>query len=331
LGLTPGGSSAGSAAAVASGICPIAIGSDGGGSIRLPAAFSGLVGIKASMGRVPLWPGCRDENLPGASGWESIEHVGPLARTVLDAALMLEVIAGPDPRDRWSLPDEGVDWTEAALSRGPLALRVAYCPEWGGIPVDRRVRAIVDRAVKCFEADLGCDVTIEPAPIGDFIDCFRAIVALETDLSGLRALSVGREKDLSPSVRELLSTPWAAATFTDALTRRKTAVNAMFRFMARFDLVLTPTVPLPPFAIDLAGPGAIEGQAVAHDAWTPALYPANLTGQPAASVPAGWTDDGLPVGLQIIGRHLADRTVLAAAAAFESCRPWKDKRPRVPE
>jgi aspartyl-tRNA(Asn)/glutamyl-tRNA(Gln) amidotransferase subunit A len=106
--LTPGGSSAGSAAAVASRICPIAIASDGGGSIRLPAAFCGLVGIKASMGRVPLWPGCRSENIPGASGWESIEHIGPLARTVLDAALMLEVIAGPDARDRWSLPDEGV-------------------------------------------------------------------------------------------------------------------------------------------------------------------------------------------------------------------------------
>jgi aspartyl-tRNA(Asn)/glutamyl-tRNA(Gln) amidotransferase subunit A len=329
LRLSPGGSSAGSAAAVASRMCPIAIGSDGGGSIRLPAAFSGLVGIKASMGRVPLWPGCRDENLPGASGWESIEHVGPLARSVLDAALVLEVVAGPDPRDRWSLPDEGVDWAKAAMRRGPLALSVAYCPDWAGIPVDRRVRAIVDRAVKCFEADLGCDVSIEPAPIGDLMDSFRAIVALETDISGLRASSAGREGELSRSVRELLATPWTATKFTDALIRRKMAVNAMSRFMARFDLVLTPTVPLPPFAVDLNGPGAIEGQAVADDAWTPALYPANLTGQPAASVPAGWTDDGLPVGLQIIGRHLADRTVVAAAAAFEACRPWKDMRPSI--
>ena len=106
--LTPGGSSAGSGAAVAAGICPLALGSDGGGSVRLPAAFCGLVGIKATMGRVPVWPGCRDADLPGVSGWESIEHYGPLARTVADAALMLSVMAGPDPRDRWSLPDEGV-------------------------------------------------------------------------------------------------------------------------------------------------------------------------------------------------------------------------------
>lgn len=111
---SPGGSSAGSAAAVAAGICPIAIGSDGGGSVRLPAALSGLVGIKAAMGRVPLWPGCRDISLPGVSGWESIEHIGPIARDVADAALMLSVIAGPDPRDRWSIPCADLDWTSIA-------------------------------------------------------------------------------------------------------------------------------------------------------------------------------------------------------------------------
>ncbi len=327
--LTPGGSSAGSAAAVAARICPIAIASDGGGSIRLPAAFSGLVGIKASMGRVPVWPGCRDENLPGVSGWESIEHIGPLARSVLDAALMLEVIAGPDPRDRLSLPDEGVGWIDAALSADRLNLRVAYCPDWGGVPMDERVRAIVDDAVRRFETDLGCTVSLEPAPFGDLIECFRAIVAFETDLTGLRRLAAGHEADLSPSVRTLLAKSWKAETFTDAITQRKASVNAMARFMARFDLLLTPTVPLLAFAIDMAGPGSIAGRAVADDAWTPALYPANLTGQPAASVPAGWTDDGLPVGLQIMGRHLADRTVIAAAAAFESCRPWKGRTPQI--
>jgi aspartyl-tRNA(Asn)/glutamyl-tRNA(Gln) amidotransferase subunit A len=325
--LTPGGSSAGSAAAVAARICPIAVASDGGGSIRLPASFSGLVGIKASMGRVPVWPGCRDETLPGVSGWESIEHIGPLARSVCDAALMLEVMAGPDPRDRLSLPNEGVGWVDAALSARTLGLRVAYCPDWGGVPLDARVREIVDGAVFCFEKDLGCTVSVEPAPFGDLIDCFRAIVAFETDLSGLRQLAVGREASLSPSVRALLANSWTAEAFTNAVTQRKAAVNAMARFMAKFDLLLTPTVPTPPFLIDLAGPGKIAGRAVADDAWTPALYPANLTGQPAASVPAGWTENGLPVGLQIMGRHLADRAVISAAAAFESCRPWKNRRP----
>jgi aspartyl-tRNA(Asn)/glutamyl-tRNA(Gln) amidotransferase subunit A len=326
--LTPGGSSAGSAAAVANRICPIAIASDGGGSIRLPAAFCGLVGIKASMGRVPVWPGCRDPRFPGASGWESIEHIGPLARSVIDAALMLDIISGPDSRDRLSIPDEGVGWIQAASSPPrKLGLKIAYCPDWGDVRVDRRVRTLVDRAVARFETDLACIVTIEKAPFGDFIDCFRAIVALETDIVGMRASSAGREGDLSPSVRALLSKSWAAESFTDAITARKKAVQAMAQFMTRFDLILTPTVPVPPFAIDLAGPGTIESEVVADDAWTPALYPANLTGQPAASVPAGWTDDGLPVGLQIIGRHLADRTVVTAAASFESCQPWIEKRP----
>jgi len=328
--LTPGGSSAGSAAAVASRMCPIAIASDGGGSIRLPASFCGLVGIKASMGRVPIWPGCRDPRFPGVSGWESIEHIGPLARSVADAALMLDVIAGPDPRDRLSIPVEGVDWIRAAASpTAGLGLKVAYCPDWGGVRVDRRVRALVDRAAERFETDLACRVTIEKAPLGDFIDCFRAIVALETDIAGLKALSAGRESDLSPSVRALLSKSWPSEAFTDAITARKKAVQAMAQFMTRFDLLLTPAVPTLPFAIDLAGPGAIESEAVADDAWTPALYPANLTGQPAASVPAGWTDDGLPVGLQIVGRHLADGAVIAAAAAFETCQPWGEMRPIV--
>jgi aspartyl-tRNA(Asn)/glutamyl-tRNA(Gln) amidotransferase subunit A len=329
--LTSGGSSAGSAAAVAARVCPIAIASDGGGSIRLPAAFCGLVGIKASMGRVPLWPGCRDETLPGVSGWESIEHVGPLARSVLDAALMLDVIAGPDARDRLSLPDDGVGWSAVARSAPTerLGLRIAYCPDWGGVPVDPRVRKIVDDAVRAFERDLGCTVTLEPPPFGDMMDCFRGIVALETDLGGMRRLARGREADLSRSVRALLAKTWTADQFTDAITQRKAAVNAMARFMAGFDLILTPTVPLPPFPIDRDGPGSIDGQPVADDAWTPALYPANFTGQPAASVPAGWTADGLPVGLQIMGGHLGDRAVITAAAAFEACRPWIARRPAL--
>ena len=128
LSKTPGGSSAGSAAAVTARVCPLAIGSDGGGSIRIPAAFTGLFSMKASMGRLPLWPGCRDETLPGASGWESIEHFGPITRNVADAALMLSVIAGPDPRDRLSLPAGDVDWLAADLIPPARGLRVLYWP-----------------------------------------------------------------------------------------------------------------------------------------------------------------------------------------------------------
>jgi aspartyl-tRNA(Asn)/glutamyl-tRNA(Gln) amidotransferase subunit A len=327
--LTPGGSSAGSAAAVAAGLCPLALGSDGGGSVRLPAAFTGLVGVKPTMGRIPLWPGCRDETLPGASGWESIEHYGPLARTVADAALFLEVTAGPDARDRLSLPDEGVGWRAAAQAALPKGLRVAWCPRWAGQPIDVEVLRLTDAAARRFERDLGCVVEETASPFGDLIAVDRAIVALETDITGLRALAQGREHLLSPALRGLLTASWTAQDFTDAITARKAAVNAMTRFMTNYDLLLTPTVPIAPFAIDRAGPGAIGGVAVADDAWTPCLYPANLTGQPAASVPAGWTTGGLPVGLQIIGRRLDDRLVMTASAAVERIQPWSHWHPNV--
>lgn len=325
LALTPGGSSAGSAAAVASGIVPMALGSDGGGSVRLPAAFTGIVGMKPTMGRIPVWPGCRDETLPGVSGWESIEHYGPLTRTVADAALFLAATIGPDRRDRWSLPDEVGDW--ASVLPFPAGVRVAFCPTWGEEPVEPEVAAVVAAAARRFAADLGAEVTETASPFGDLQDANRAIVAMETDLTGLRRLAAGREQELSPPLRGLLARGWTAEEFTDAITARKGAVNAMARFMARYDLIVTPTAPLPAFAIDRDGPGTIAGRMVADDAWSPCLYPANLTGQPAISVPAGFTRSGLPVGLQIIGDRLADRLVLAAAAAFEAAQPWVDSRP----
>jgi aspartyl-tRNA(Asn)/glutamyl-tRNA(Gln) amidotransferase subunit A len=327
--LTPGGSSAGSAAAVAAGIVPVALGSDGGGSVRLPAAFTGIVGIKPTMGRIPLWPGCRDETLPGASGWESVEHYGPLARTVADAALFLSVVAGPDARDRHSLPDEGVGWLAAVDHELPREMRIAWCPRWAGLPVDRDVHKITEAAAEAFARDLGLDIEEVASPIGDLIDADRALIALETDISGLRRLAAGREHLLSRQLQALLTRQWTAEQFTDAITARKTAVNAMTRFIERFDLILTPTAPLVPFPIDRDGPGMIDGVAVADDAWSPALYPANLTGQPAASVPAGWTRSGLPVGLQIIARRLDDRLLISAAAAFERALPWRDRHPRI--
>ena len=329
IALTPGGSSAGSAAAVAAGICPVALGSDGGGSVRLPAAFSALVGIKPTMGRIPLWPGCRDETLPGVSGWESIEHYGPLARTVADAALFLEATAGPDARDRHSLPDEGVGWRDAVHAPLPQGLRIAWCPRWAGSPIDREVLEVAATTARRFAQDLGCTIEETPSPVGDLTESVRAIVALETDITGLRRLAKGREQLLSPSLGALLSRKWTAEEFTDAITNRKALVNAMRRFMERFDLILTPTVPTTPFPIDRAGPGKIDGIRVEDDAWTPSLYPANLTGQPAVSVPAGWTKDGLPVGLQIIGPRLADFMVIAAAAALERMQPWKHRHPKV--
>ncbi|SFL55386.1 amidase [Geodermatophilus ruber] len=326
---TSGGSSAGSGAAVASGMGPVAIGSDGGGSIRIPSSFCGLFGMKASMGRVPLYPGTKDERYPGVSSWESLEHIGPMSRTVADGALMLSVIAGPDDRDRFSLPGPEFDWMESL--RGDLrGRRVAYSPDWGYAAVDPAVRRIVGDAVRVFERDLGCVVEEVTPGWPHPYEAFWAIVANETDLRGLRR-EVDRigEENVTPHLVEFLRREWAAEDFTDALMVRKAVTNRMWRLMRDHDLLLTPTLAVPPFEIGIQGPTEIDGREVEPFEWLHFTYPLNFTGQPAATVPAGWTDEGLPVGLQIIGRHLDDPAVLRAAAAFEEAAPWRDRWPAL--
>lgn len=329
--LTPGGSSAGSGAAVAAGMGPLTLGSDGGGSIRIPSSFCGLYGLKASMGRVPLYPGTKDERYPGVSSWESLEHIGPMTRTVADTALLMSTIAGPDPRDRYSLPDSVANWTDC-LNGGIDGLKVGYSPDWGYAPVDPRVRTIIDDAVQVFEQDLGC--TVEPVTPGwpHPYEAFWAIVANESDLRGLRAMvdRIGAE-NMTPHVVDFIRTEWTAEQFTDALMVRKAVQNKMWRLMRNYDLLITPTLAVPAFEVGIQGPETIGGRSVEPFEWLHFTYPLNFTGQPAASIPAGWTDDGLPVGMQIIGRHLDDATVLRASAAFEAAKPWSQRWPEVPQ
>ncbi|MEU1431882.1 amidase family protein [Nocardia sp. NPDC005746] len=332
---SPGGSSAGSAAAVAAGLGPVALGSDGGCSVRAPAALCGLVGMKPSMGRVPVYPGCRDERLPGVSGWESIEHIGPLTRTVADAALMLSVLAGPDPRDRHSIPCGDVDWIAAARDGGErpdtvAGLRVGFSPDLGYLPVDPEVRGVVERAVReVVEGQLGCHVRAVRPGWSDPAAAFSALIMAETDLSGMRAMADRHADRMSPHLVAWLRGPWTAQDFTDANIARKALVNAMARLMRDLDVLITPTTAVAAFPVGAHGPGTIDGTPVSQSAWIGFNYPANLTGQPAISVPAGRTGAGLPVGLQIIGRHLADGTVLRLAAAIERAAPWAQLRPSI--
>jgi aspartyl-tRNA(Asn)/glutamyl-tRNA(Gln) amidotransferase subunit A len=257
--LTPGGSSAGSAAAVAAGMCPIATGSDGGGSVRIPASFCGLYGFKPSMGRIPLYPGARDERFPGVSGWESIEHIGPLTRTVADAAFIMDAAAGPDMRDRHSLPPAEFDWMEC-LNGGLRRLRIAYSADWGYAAVDPEVRRIVGQAVQVFERDLGC--LVEEANPGweDPFPAFFAIMFAESDLKGMREMA--RKYRLSSHLANALAIPWSAEDFTNANMVRKSVVRKMAQFMANYDLLLTPTLAVPPFAIHMQGPEKIDGRYV---------------------------------------------------------------------
>ena len=325
---TSGGSSAGSGAAVASGMCPFAIGSDGGGSVRIPSAHCGLYGLKASMGRVPLYPGTKDERYPGVSSWESLEHIGPMSRTVADGALMMSVIAGPDPRDRHSLPAASFDWMDCL--KGDLkGLKVAYSSDWGYAAVDPVVRRIVGDAVRVFERDLGCAVEEKHPGWSDPYGAFWGLVALESDLKGLRAMADKHAAEITPHILDFIRRPWTAEELTDAVIQRKAVNNKMWRLMQSYDLLLTPTLAVPPFALHTQGPEKIDGRIVAPFQWLAFTFPLNMTGQPAATVPAGWTDDGLPVGLQIIGRHLDDPLVLRASAAFEAARPWKHRWPSI--
>ncbi len=326
---TPGGSSAGSGAAVAAGMCPIALGSDGGGSVRIPASFCGLVGVKASMGRVPLYPGTKDERYPGVSSWESLEHIGPMARSVRDAALMLSVIAGPDERDRRTIPCNDIDWLDAARPRDIKGMRVAYSADWGYAAVDPEVRRVVHEAVRVFERDLGCIVEEAHPGWDDPYAAFWGVVAAESDLKGLREITAKHGAKMTPHIVDFINRPWTAEELTSANVVRKAVANKMWRFMRDYDILLTPTLAVPPFALHIQGLEKIEGRMVAPFQWLAFTFPMNLTGNPAASVPAGFTGDGLPVGLQIVGKHLADATVLRAAAAFEAARPWADTWPAI--
>ena len=315
---TPGGSSGGAAAAVASGLGPVALGTDGGGSVRIPAAFCGLVGVKPSFGRVP--------QTPGFPGWEHVGAIGPLARTVRDAAAVLDVIAGGDDRDRHSLPREPGTYLQAC-DESIRGLHVAWTPDLGYAAVDERVLELCGDAAAEFE-ELGCHVEVVNPGWESPEEAFATIVSAQFYAAWGDALPA-READLDASLVRFIRRGGAVSA-RDYLTAMA-KVNAYWQevhvFLARFDLLLTPTTAVPPFPLGAGVPREIAGQEVSRLGWMPFTYPFNLTGQPAASVPAGWTEDGVPVGLQIVGRRHADRTVLAAAAAFEAARPWRDRRP----
>ena len=316
---TPGGSSGGAAAAVAAGLAPIAIGTDGGGSIRIPAAFTGIFGHKPSYGRIPVYP---------ASPTWSLSHIGPMTRTVADAALVLNVCAGPDERDPASLPRTGVDYVRA-IRGGVKGLRVAYAEDLGNVTaVDAEVRRGAARAARVFR-DLGCRVEVVAPRWPSPGECWLALFT--AGLGARLAPYRDRRDDLEPGLQQLIDVAVAmpSTRFVQAWLDRLAWWQHPRGFFERYDLLLTPTVACPPFAVGLEHPGEVAGKTVGRYDWLPYTYPFNLTGQPAASVPCGFTRDGLPIGLQFVGRRFDDATVLRAAAAFERARPWENVRPGV--
>jgi len=318
--LTPGGSSGGAGAAVAAGLGPLAVGTDGGGSIRIPASFCGIYGLKPSFGRVP-------QN-PGFPGWETLSHTGPMTRTVRDAALMLDAIAGPDDRDRHSLPAVAQLFL-AACEGGIAGLSVAWSPDLGYARVDPEVADLCAAAAERFES-FGGHVEVVSPSWEDPEETFRITVGAETwSAWGDRLEADGEQMDRSLRALLRFGSEVTAAQYLRAMRRRGELWTEVQRFLARFDLLITPTVAVPAFEVGKPGLNEVNGQPSSPLGWTPFCFPFNLTGQPAATVPVGFTSAGLPVGLQIVGRRHADHTVLAASAAFEAAQPWADRRPPV--
>jgi len=293
--LTPGGSSGGAAAAVAAGLGPLAIGTDGGGSIRIPASFCGVVGHKPTHGRVP--------NLPGFMAWPSLSVDGPLTRSVRDAALLLSVLSDP------GVPDAGPGATG----------RIAYSEDLGGLPVDADVRAVFRSSLEVFTG-LGYDL-VEAHPDTPHPTDLWNRIALPEGYESEGPLLASFRDVMTPGIPELIE---AGRGLVPPHAEMAAYARVWDAFFTVYDLLLTPTMQLTAFPVGIETPSSIEGQPVDpfFDDWCTTCLPANLAGIPATSVPAGFDRNGLPVGLQIMGPRWADSRTLAAAAAFEQEVSW---------
>lgn len=316
-----GGSSGGAAAAVAAGLGPLAEGSDLAGSIRVPASICGVVGFKPSVGRIPRHP--------APNGFTSFSCLGPLTRTVRDAALVFSVWAGPDDRDPQSLPAAGEDFARA-VDGDIRGLRAAWSADLGFAPIDPEVRRITEGAAKAF-ASVGTSLDEAhpgfPDPEGLFLDLTAPVRA--TTLAP--HLAKWRDQIDPVLLSRLDHAERMTAIDLERAAQTRTALwHTVRQFFERYDLLITPTLPTAAFPIGRAFPAEIDGRKLDNGLqWLPFTIPFAITGQPAISVPCGFTAGGLPVGLQIIGRRHADAMVLRAAAAFEAVRPWTGRRPQL--
>ena len=311
LAKTPGGSSAGAAASVAAGITPFALGTDGGGSIRIPSCLTGLAGLKGHFARVAVWP-------PTAA--PTLSHVGPIARTVGDAALLFMAIAGYDPRDPYSVAAAVPDLPQAC-QRGVRGMRIAYSPTFGYARPTDEVTRIVAAAAGRFE-ELGCEVElVETVFDTDPVDQWSAEFYAGAG-TRLRHILADRRALLDPAVAELLDRALRLdlAQLYDRVFERYALRDKMRAFFERYDLLLSPVLPVT--SLDV-GKNIPDGHADRDlVSWVYYTYPFNLTGLPAATVCAGFGADGMPVGFQVVGRALGEDDVVRAIAAYERTQPY---------
>lgn len=323
---TSGGSSGGSAVAVALGMGPLSLGTDGGGSVRMPAAFTGTTTLKPTFGRVPIYP---------ASPFGILSHAGPMTRTAADAALLLDVISGPDPRDPWALTVAGRSAVNC-LDDGVAHLRIAASRDFGYVDVHPEIAAAFEAAVAVF-TELGAEVSFVDPGFADPIEAFNVLWYAGAAKVAEPLDSAAREL-LEPALAEIAEAGswYTALDYLGAMAMRNELGVLMGAFHAHYDLLLTPTVPIPAFQAGVEVPPGWDSPR--WTSWTPFTYPWNMTQQPAASVPCGFTTPrsdggagfgtaGLPIGLQIVGARHDDSRVLAAAHAYQQATDWHTRRP----
>lgn len=318
--LTSGGSSSGSAISVAAHLVPGALGSDGGGSVRIPGAFCGLFALKASLGRIPTWPW---------SATEMLSHAGPLTRTVRDSALLFDILSGPDARDHQALPEKNESWL--ARCDAPLPrFRVAYAATLFNTPVDAEIAARVEEAV--VKMAQGLDIELIPLEL-DWISPFETFNTLWTGGRGVAyGAALHDQMDLlDPGFATLIARArtLSLGDYLNAQKQRAAFAQTVHALFDSIDLLVMPTLPVQPFAADRQTPEdqPAGDSGVEWARWTPFTWPFNLTGNPAATVPCGMTSQGLPVGMQVIGRRYAEGDVLQFCAAFEALLPWAHRLP----
>lgn len=310
LAKTPGGSSAGAAASVAAGITPIAFGTDGGGSVRIPASFTGLATIKGQFGRIPVWP---------VSATTTLAHVGPMARTVEDAALLFIASAGFDARDPYSVAGPVPDLL-AACKADAKGLRIAYSPTLGYARPDAEVLRVVESAVKAFER-MGCAVDlVERVFDADPVEIWSAEFYAGAG-TRLRPFLETQRELIDPAVADILEQALRQdlRDYYGKVFERYALRDKLRPFFERYDILLSPVLPVTSLDTGKNVPDHLADRNLVS--WVYYTYPFNLTGQPAASVCAGLASDGMPVGLQIVGRALGEYDVVRAAAAFERTQP----------
>ncbi len=321
LGRTSGGSSGGAGAATAAGLCALALGSDGGGSIRIPSCFCGVYGLKPSFGRSPRYE-------HGNISWTTLDHYGPIVRYVEDAALMLDVMKGPDDSDRFTIPSSDVNYLQK-LNEKPTKLKIGYSMDLGFVKaVDPEVeKSVLEAAQKLKKVDWSVEesnIKIKKPELS-----FNTIVTagLAYDLQQF----LKQKENLDPTLVKMIEAglTYSAIDVKRAEAQREEIYHEFCNSFKNFDILITPTLACPAFGLGMMYPPKIAGKGVSPVGFMSFTYPINLIGNPAASIPCGFSSEGLPIGMQIIGKRFDELTVLQVSKAFEEIAPWQSIRPKL--